>query len=100
MRILFVTATRFGDAFLSTGLLSHLIDRYPNAQITVAVGPAAATLFNAMPNLDRVIVLRKQRLSLHWLKLWRQCFFFQLGKGYWDCDVNKSWKRFPFTLFF
>jgi len=73
MRILFVTATRIGDAILSTGLLSHLIDRYPNAQITVAVGPAAATLFNAMPDLDRVIVLRKRRLSLHWLKLWRQC---------------------------
>ena len=29
MRILFVTATRIGDAVLSTGLLSHLIERYP-----------------------------------------------------------------------
>src|SRR5438876_572324 len=31
MYILFVTATRIGDAVLSTGLLSHLIGRYPPA---------------------------------------------------------------------
>ncbi len=73
MRILFVTATRIGDAILSTGLLSHLIDRYPHARITVASGPAAAPLFEAMPALERVIPLRKRRLSLHWLDLWQQC---------------------------
>ena len=73
MRILFVTATRIGDAILSTGLLSHLIERHPEAQITVATGPAAAPLFEAMPNLDRIIILRKQRLSLHWLELWWRC---------------------------
>lgn len=73
MRILFVTATRIGDAILSTGLLSHLIDRYPDARITVASGPAAASLFDAMPNLDRVITVHKRRFSLHWLDLWRQC---------------------------
>ena len=28
MDILFVTATRIGDAVLSTGLISYLIDRY------------------------------------------------------------------------
>ncbi len=42
MNILFVTATRIGDAVLSTGLLSHLIDRYLDANITVAAGPLAA----------------------------------------------------------
>lgn len=73
MRILFITATRIGDAILSTGLLSHLIDRYPDALITIATGPAAAPLFEAMPGLERVIVLRKRRFSLHWLDLWRQC---------------------------
>ena len=73
MRILFVTATRIGDAILSTGLLSHLIDRYPHARFTVASGPAAAPLFEAMPALERVIPLRKRRLSLHWLELWQQC---------------------------
>ena len=42
MRILFITATRIGDAVLSTGLLDHLAERYPHARITLACGPAAA----------------------------------------------------------
>ncbi len=29
MNILFVTATRIGDAVLSTGLLSYLVERHP-----------------------------------------------------------------------
>ena len=73
MRILFVTATRIGDAILSTGLLSHLTDRYPEARITIASGPAVSPLFMAVPGLERVIELRKRRFSLHWLELWQQC---------------------------
>ena len=42
MRILFVTANRVGDAVLSTGLMAHLAAQHPNAQITIAAGPAAA----------------------------------------------------------
>ena len=70
MRILFVTATRIGDAVLSTGLLSHVIARFPGARVTIAVGPAAAPLFEAVPGLDRLIVLRKRRWALHWLALY------------------------------
>src|SRR2546430_15975816 len=67
MRILFVTATRIGDAVLSTGLLSHVIARFPQARLTIAAGPAAAPLFEAVPRLDRLIVLQKRRWALHWL---------------------------------
>jgi len=70
MRILFVTSNRIGDAVLSTGLIGHLLDRWPEARFTVACGPAAAGLFAAMPRLDRVIELRKRRLAGHWLDLW------------------------------
>src|ERR1700716_1404693 len=70
MRILFVTATRIGDAVLSTGLLSHLIERFPGARLTIATGPVAAPLFEAVPGLERLVVLRKQRWSLHWLALY------------------------------
>src|SRR5260221_10205059 len=70
MRILFVTATRIGDAVLSTGLLSHLIARFPNPRLTIAAGPAAVPLFEAVPGLDRLIVLRKRRWALHWLALY------------------------------
>lgn len=70
MRILFITSTRVGDAILSTGLLDHLIGRHPGARVTVACGPAAAPLFEAVPGLERIIVLRKMVCSLHWPGLW------------------------------
>ena len=71
MDILFVTATRIGDAVLSTGLLGYLIERYPAARLTIAAGPVAAPLFEAVPRLDRLIVVSKQRFALHWLGLYR-----------------------------
>ena len=73
MRILFVTANRVGDAVLSTGLLAHLAAQYPSARMTIAAGPAAASLFRNAPGLERLIVLQKQRFSGHWLSLWRSC---------------------------
>ena len=70
MDILFVTATRIGDAVLSTGLLSFLIDRYPGAALTIAAGPLAAPLFEATPGCRQVVVVEKRRWSLHWLPLY------------------------------
>jgi heptosyltransferase III len=70
MDILFVTATRIGDAVLSTGLISYLIDRYAGARLTIAAGPIAAPLFSAVPGLERLVVVEKQRWSLHWLPLY------------------------------
>jgi ADP-heptose:LPS heptosyltransferase len=71
-RILVVTATRIGDAVLSTGLLRHLIERFPNARFTIVAGPLAAPLFAAVPNLERLIALAKRKHSRHWLDLYRQ----------------------------
>jgi heptosyltransferase III len=73
MRILFITSTRVGDAILSTGLLNHLIAQYPDARVTVACGGAAASLFEAVPGLEKIIVLDKMIFSLHWLRLWALC---------------------------
>lgn len=71
MRILFITSTRIGDAVLSSGILQHLITRYPDARITVAVGRLSAPLFEAMPGLERLIEIDKRSFELHWLGLWR-----------------------------
>src|SRR6266851_1496785 len=70
MHILFVTATRIGDAVLSTGLLSYLIDRHPTAWLTIAAGPVAAPLFEAVPRLERLAVIEKRRWSAHWVPLY------------------------------
>ncbi len=70
MRILFIASNRIGDAVLSTGLLDHLIRRYPRARFTVACGPAAEGVFTRMPQLERLIVMEKRRFGRHWLPLW------------------------------
>jgi ADP-heptose:LPS heptosyltransferase len=70
VRILFITATRIGDAVLSTGLLGHLVDRHEGARFVIACGAEAAPLFEAVPGLERVIKLTKRRFCLHWIALW------------------------------
>jgi len=70
MNILFVTSTRIGDAVLSSGILSHLVSRYPEARITVACGVLPAPLFSAVPGVVKVVPLRKRALAGHWVSLW------------------------------
>ncbi len=83
MKILFITSTRVGDAILSTGLIDHLIRSHPDARMTIVCGPAAAPLFEAMPNLERIIVLDKMLFSLHWLRLWVLCI-----ASFWNLVVD------------
>src|SRR4029077_18358358 len=83
MNILFVTATRIGDAVLSTGILSYLIERHPMAQLTIAAGPVAAPLFEAVPHLERLVVVEKRRWSAHWLP-----FYAAVATRRWDLVVD------------
>jgi ADP-heptose:LPS heptosyltransferase len=83
MHILFVTATRIGDAVLSTGLLSHVVKRFPGARLTIAAGPVAAPLFEAVPGLERLLVVTKQRWGLHWLALYSRA-----ARHRWDLVVD------------
>lgn len=83
MRILFVTATRIGDAVLSTGLLDHLLRTYPAARVTVACGPVAEGVFARMPRREATIVLTKRPYSQHWLSLW-----WQVARQRWDLVVD------------
>ncbi|HWK45900.1 MAG TPA: glycosyltransferase family 9 protein [Stellaceae bacterium] len=69
--ILFITATRIGDAVLSTGLLGHLLDRYPDARLTITAGSVSAPLFHGTPGLQRLITLTKRPYAAHWLDLYR-----------------------------
>jgi ADP-heptose:LPS heptosyltransferase len=83
MNILFVTATRIGDAVLSTGLLSHLVETRPGARFTIAAGPVAMPLFAGVPGLERVIVVEKRAASLHWPLLWAR-----VAARRWDLVVD------------
>ncbi|HVB16229.1 MAG TPA: glycosyltransferase family 9 protein [Stellaceae bacterium] len=93
MRILFVTATRIGDAVLSTGLLSHLVEHYPGARLTIAAGPIAAPLFEAVPGLERLLIVHKRRWSLHWLALYGRT-----ASHHWDLVVDLRGSLLAWTL--
>jgi len=103
MHALFVTSTRVGDAILSTGVLSRILDENPGIKVTVACGPAAASLFEAVPGLERIIVLDKMLGSLHWAYLLGQT----VGRR-WDILVDlrnapatyliRAKKRYRLTL--
>jgi len=93
MKILFVTATRIGDAVLSTGLLRYLIERYPGAQLTIAAGPLAAPLFGEVPGLARLIVVEKRARGLHWLSLYGQ-----VAATRWDLAVDLRGSALTYLL--
>ena len=93
MRILFVTANRVGDAVLSTE--SSLLGGRPNIRpqrYTIAAGPAAISLFRALPNLHRLIVMEKNATA-HWLSLWRDCV-----ASRWDIIVDLRRSHWPTAL--
>ena len=83
MRLLFITATRIGDAVLSTGLLGHLLERDPGVRVTVAVGRVSAPLFAAVPGLERILTIDKRPFKRHWLDLWAVTAFRR-----WDLVVD------------
>lgn len=72
MKVLFIGPTYIGDAAIATGLLDHILKQHPSARVTVACGPAAAPLFQAAPNLDRIVKVVKRGAIGHWIDLWRQ----------------------------
>ncbi len=83
MRLLFITATRIGDAVLSSGLLGHLLERHPGARVTIAAGRVAAPLFAAVPGLERVLIIDKRPFKGHWMELWTATAFRR-----WDLVVD------------
>lgn len=72
MKILFITATRLGDAVLSTGLLDYMREEWPDARVTVACGTLPVSIFEGFPNVEHVIGLKKKPRSGHWVELWKE----------------------------
>lgn len=93
MRILFITATRVGDAVLSTGLLDTLLRAHPAARFTIACGPVAEGVFARMPRREATLLMDKQRFDLHWLRLWRRT----VGT-LWDLVVDLRGSALSFLL--
>ena len=83
MKILFITSGSIGDAIISSGILNHLLEKHPEARFTIAGGIAAVTVFEAFPNLERIITVKKKKYNLHWPELWQK-----VRKDKWDIVVD------------
>jgi len=92
-QILFITSGSIGDAIISTGLLAYLLDKHPQAEFTIASGPAAAPLFEAFPRLKQLITIRKQEWNRHWLTLWNAVRVTQ-----WDLVVDLRGSLLSFLI--
>jgi ADP-heptose:LPS heptosyltransferase len=93
LRILFITASRIGDAVLSTGLLAHLLERNPAAVATVAAGPVALPLFSGVPRLEQLIPLVRHHVIGHWADLYRK-----VAAAHWDWVVDLRGSAFAYLL--
>jgi lipopolysaccharide export system permease protein len=71
-RVLFITSTRIGDAVLSMGLIDHIVRAYPDALLTIVCGGLPSSLLQGVPNLEKLIVLKKKPWKRHWFELWKQ----------------------------
>ncbi|MFN7226000.1 MAG: glycosyltransferase family 9 protein [Holosporales bacterium] len=72
--LLFITATRLGDAVLSTGVLMWFLQRYPEHPVHIACGSVSAPLFEAVPHLKKIHVMRKAPIWGHWRTLLSECW--------------------------
>ncbi len=60
-----------------------MVRTYPDARITVACGPLVEGFFKAVPQVECVIPLKKEKYARHWMMLWRQVY-----KTRWDMVVD------------
>ena len=93
MRILFITASRIGDAVLSTGLLGYLLERNPAAIATIAAGPVALPLFAGVPRAERLIPLVRHHVIGHWAALYGK-----VAAARWDWVVDLRGSAFAYLL--
>jgi len=82
-KVLFFTLSNFGDVILTLPVLDALRAEYPNALITVAVGPRAAEVFGNNPYINDLIIYDKYAPLKEKIKL-----FFRLKKEHFDLVVD------------
>ena len=80
MRILFITCSRLGDAVLTTNVLNYLVQTYPQAKYTIVTNELTSSIFEAVPNLEKLIKVEKSPYKLHWFKIWWKVFFMRWDK--------------------
>jgi len=83
MKALLIGNTRIGDFILSSGLIAHLLDTYPDLRLTIACGYICEPLTRHIPRVERVIPIYKKPLNKHWLDLWHE-----VRDTHWDMIID------------
>ena len=82
-KILFITLSNFGDVILTLPVLDTLRTNYPDASITVMVGPRASEIFKSNPYIHNLIIYNKYARLREKTQL-----FFQLKKERFDIVID------------
>lgn len=83
INILFITCRYIGDAILTTGTLSWLVQHYPNAEFTIVCSNFNADLFVGVPRLKNLIIVTKKKWKYHWFEVWQKC-----RQTYWNIIID------------
>ena len=73
MKILIISSNLIGDTILSTGVVDHFLKNNPNAQFTFIIGPTAGQIYQHFPNLEKIILIKKEKFNTHWLTMYLHC---------------------------
>tara|TARA_B100001540_G_scaffold306574_1_gene318815 strand:- start:347 stop:1270 length:924 start_codon:yes stop_codon:yes gene_type:complete len=75
VNILVISSNLIGDTVLSSGIVKYYKDKHKNSKFTVIIGPTASQLYKHFPNLENLVVIKKQKFNFHWVKIWRICSY-------------------------
>ena len=94
MKILVISSNLIGDTILSTGVVDHFLKNNPNAQFTFIIGPTAGQIYQHFPNLEKIILIKKEKFNTHWLTMYLHCWNIK-----WDIIVDLRSSFLSFLLF-
>ena len=93
MNILVVTLSNFGDVILTTPVIMALARKYPEARMTVVVGPRARSVLQRSPDIHKVVIYDKKA------SLWKKMkFIAELRKAKYNCVVDLRNTVIPFLV--
>ena len=92
-KVLIISSNRLGDCILSTGLNNFFRKRPEDYKIFFVCGPVPGEFFKYCKNIDKLIVIRKKKFSLHWINLWQKVFL-----NYWDYVIDLRGSIISFLL--
>jgi heptosyltransferase-2 len=91
--ILVITLSNLGDIILTTPVITSLRAQFPNAKLTVVVGPKGERLLKGSPEIDRLLIYNKRAGLGHKLELVRT-----LREASYDVVVDLRNSLLPFLV--